>query len=119
VKCPRCSNETDVVVAKVEHLYPDLFPGIPTFWRFMPPALARTTTAIIFVLCMALILMALVWLSQGLWLMSLFIGLVTLLSLYIFVACIKALGQHQIKEYYKCNACGLEWFGDDPKHKGD
>jgi hypothetical protein len=109
MKCPSCSNETNIVVVKQEHIYPELFFGLPTFWRFMSPPLARAVTAMILVICMALILLVLVWLSQGLWPMSLFVGLLALFSLYIFVACVKSLGQHRLKEYYKCNACGLEW----------
>jgi hypothetical protein len=109
MKCPSCNNDANVVVAKLEYIYPELFFGLPTFWRFMSPMLARSVTVIILVLCMALAAMALVWLSQGLWLFGLFAGLATLFSLYIFVACVKSLGKYQVKESYKCNACGLEW----------
>ncbi len=109
MKCPGCNNETNIAVAKQEHLYPELFFGLPTFWRFMSPTLAQAVTVIILVLSVALIFVTLVCLSQGLWLMSLLVGLLALFSLYICVACVKAVGQHRLKEYYKCNACGLEW----------
>ncbi|CAG0935797.1 hypothetical protein TFLX_04647 [Thermoflexales bacterium] len=111
MKCPRCSTETNITVAKREYIYPELFFGLPTFWRFMSPLMARAVTAFILVICLALAAVALVWLSQNLWLLGLFAGLIALLSLYVFVACVKALGKHQLKEYYKCNACGLEWSG--------
>jgi uncharacterized membrane protein len=116
MKCPNCNSDANVVIAKQEHIYPELFFGLPTFWRFMSPAMARAVTAMILVLCIALVLVALVWLSQGLWLVSLFAGLLALFSLYIFVACVKALRKHQLKEYYKCNACDLEWSqSEEPK----
>ena len=109
MKCPGCSNETNIAVAKREYIYPELFFGLPTFWRFMSPSMARAVTAFILVIGIALAAVALVWLSQSLWLFGLFAGLMTLFSLYIFVVCVKSLGKYQLKEYYKCNACGLEW----------
>jgi hypothetical protein len=109
MKCPKCNDDANVVVAKLEYIYPELFGGLPTFWRFMSPMMARVVTVIILLLCIVLAVMALVLLSQGQWLLGLLIGLATLFSLYIFVACVKGLGKVQIKESYKCNACGLEW----------
>jgi hypothetical protein len=109
MKCPGCSNEANIAVAKREYIYPELFFGLPTFWRFMSPAMARAVTVIILVLCITLAAVTLVWLSQGLWLLGLFGILLTVFSLYIFVACVKSLGKYQLKEYYKCSTCGLEW----------
>jgi uncharacterized membrane protein len=109
MKCPSCSQETNVVVAKEEHIYAELFLGLPTFWRFMPPATARLITAMIGAICIGLVWLALVWLNRGVWFMSAVAGLLALFSLYIFVACVRSLGKHRLKESYKCNACGLEW----------
>jgi hypothetical protein len=109
MKCPGCGNETILAVVKQEHIYPELFLGMPTFWRFMPPAIARSVAAMILVICVALIALALVWLTHGQWLMSVFGGILALFSLYIFVACARSLGRHRLKEYYRCRACGLEW----------
>ena len=112
MKCPSCGNETNIAPAKVEHIYPELFLGLPTFWRFMSPAVARAVTAIILVFSVAPAWLTLVSLNRGLWFVSLFTGLVALFSLYIFVACVRALGKHRLKQYDKCNACGLEWSWD-------
>ncbi len=109
MKCPKCNDDANVVVAKLEYIYPELFFGLPTFWRFMTPTMARFVTVIILVLCVALVAMALVLLGQGQGLLGLLVGLATLFSLYIFVVCVKGVGKVQIKESYKCNACGLEW----------
>ena len=96
---------------KKEYIYPELFFGLPTFWRFMSPTLARSTTAIILMIGIILILLALIWLIQSIWFMGILAGLLALFSLYIFVRCIKSIGKCQIKEFSKCNACGLEWSG--------
>jgi hypothetical protein len=109
MKCPSCSNETNIAVAKTEYIYPKWFLGWPTFWRFMSPTVARSITTMILVLCIVLILLALLGFSQGAWFMGLLLGLLAVFALYAFVICVKSLGQDQLKEYYKCSACGLEW----------
>ena len=109
MKCPSCGNETNIATAKEEHIYPELFFGLPTFWRFMSPKVARSILAAIFVICVALFALAFDWLNRGVWFMSLFAGLLALFSLYIVVACARSLGKHRLKEQHKCNACGLEW----------
>jgi hypothetical protein len=109
VECPSCRNDSHTAVVRVEHIYPDLFLGLPTFWRFMSPALARSVTGVIGVLSVALPLLSLASLSLGSAVMSLSVGLVTVLSVYIFVACVRALGRHRVKEQFRCSKCGLEW----------
>jgi hypothetical protein len=111
MECPNCKTETHVAVLKEEHIYPELFLGMPTFWRFMSPAVARLVTAVILAIGIALVVLALLWLSQGIWFMSLFAGLLAVFALYIFVICLKSLRKHQIKTYYKCGTCHLEWSG--------
>lgn len=109
VKCPGCGNETNVAVAKEEHIYAELFLGLPTFWRFMSPTVARSITAMILAICFALIWLAVGWLNRGEWLIGLLACVPGLFSLYILMACVRSLGKHQLKQFYKCNDCGLEW----------
>jgi hypothetical protein len=109
MKCPNCSNETDIVVSKKEYIYPKWFLGLPTFWSFMSPTIARSITVMILGLCIALVLLALLGISQGVWFLGVLYGFCALFALYAFLICAKSLGKDQIKEYYKCNACNLEW----------
>ena len=109
MKCPNCGNETNVAVTREEHVYPELFLGLPTFWRFMSPKAAQATLAMIFVICIALVVLAFVWLDRGVWFVSLFAGLLALFEFYIFVACVRSLGKYRRKEFYKCGSCSLEW----------
>lgn len=109
MRCPGCGDEARKVVAKTEHIYPKLIPGVPAFWWFMSPAVARSVAAAIAVVCVALILIAGMWLSRGLVSMGLAAGLVAIMSLYICVACVRALGRHRIKVHFRCTGCGLEW----------
>jgi DNA-directed RNA polymerase subunit RPC12/RpoP len=109
MECPSCRIETSVMVAKVEYIYPDLFHGTPTFWRFISPKLALSITIVAFVMCLVLFIQTFVFFSQGFWLMSVFIFIMALFLLYIFFVCVKSIGKHQLKEYYRCNKCGLEW----------
>jgi hypothetical protein len=94
---------------KVEHIYPPLFLGLPTFWSFMSPSLARSVTAGIGVVAVALVVLGVASLSQGSAVMSLSVGLAAILSLYVFAVCVKALGHHQVREHFACEGCGLEW----------
>lgn len=109
MKCPNCSNETNIIVAKKEYIYPKWFLGLPTFWSFMSPTIARSITVMILALCIVLILLALSGFSQGIWFPGILYGFCALFALYTFVICVKSLGKEQLKEYYKCNACNLEW----------
>jgi hypothetical protein len=108
MKCPSCNAETNTVV-KEEYIWPEWFLGIPAFWPFMSPTLARATTALILGLCIILTVLTIILFSEAPWFIGLLTGLLALLSLYFLVFSVKSLGQHQIKKYYKCGACGLEW----------
>lgn len=109
MKCPNCSAETNIVLTKKEYIYPKWFLGLPTFWGFISPPMARSITAMILVLSIVLVSQALIGFSQGVWLLGVLYGLCALFGLYAFVICIKSLGKDQVKAYYKCNTCNLEW----------
>ncbi len=109
MKCPNCSAETNIVLTKKEYIYPKWFLGLPTFWGFISPPMARSITAMILVLSIVLVSLALIGFSQGVWLLGVLYGLCALFGLYAFVICIKSLGKDQVKAYYKCNTCNLEW----------
>jgi hypothetical protein len=96
-------------VRKVDHVYPPLFLGLPTFWSFMSPRLALAVTGGIGVVSVVLLLLGVSSLSRGSAVMSLSVGLAAILSLYVFVACVRALGHHQVREHFACSGCGLEW----------
>lgn len=109
MKCPSCSNETNIDVVKKEYIYPELFLGMPAFWPFMSPTIARSVLAIILMFCIALISLTLFLFSQSFWFLGIPVGLVALFSVYVLVASAKSLGKYRLKEYHKCGACGLEW----------
>lgn len=115
--CPSCKTETQIEVTKVEYHYPNLFLGMPTFWPFMTPAIARLVTAGMIMIAAVLALLAIVWLIKGVWLMSLVALPVFLFSIYASVICLKSLNKFRIKNHYKCLSCRLEWssFADEVK----
>lgn len=114
MECPKCKTETYVAVLKEEHIYPELFLGMPTFWPFMSPMIARLVMTVILAFVIGFIVLAVLWLSMGIWLLGLFVGGLAVFLLYIFVACFKSLKKHQLKTYYKCGDCKLEWSSGQP-----
>lgn len=112
--CPTCRDGSHTVVRKVVHIYPPLFLGLPTFWSFMSPALARAVTSGIGVVAIGLVLLGVATLRQDSAVVSLAVGLAAALSIYIFAACARALGRHQVREHFACQGCGLEWSRPRP-----
>ncbi|MBN2004121.1 MAG: hypothetical protein JXA21_12265 [Anaerolineae bacterium] len=110
--CPSCKTETKLEVTKVEYIYPNSFFGMPVFWSFMTPAVARLTTIVIGAVGVVLATLAILWISQGRWVMGLLPLLICALTVYTVIVCIQSLDKYQIKNHYKCLSCRLEWSGD-------
>jgi hypothetical protein len=117
MKCPSCKTETQIEETKVEYIYPNSYLGMPTFWPFMTPAIARLITAAIIAVGIGLGILIVVWLGSGLWLISFAAFCICLFSIYSVIICIKSLGQYRVKNHYKCLSCRLEWswFADEMK----
>jgi hypothetical protein len=115
MECPSCRNDTNTALVRTEHIYPDLVPGVPTFWRFMAPTLARSVTAAIGGIAVTLLLLDIASLAQGSAIMSVSVGLVAVLSAYVFVKCLRGLGHHHVKQQFRCTGCGLEWARADER----
>jgi hypothetical protein len=115
--CPSCKTETPIENTKVEYIYRELYLGLPAFWGFMTPALARWVTAVLIVVCVGLGMLTVIWLCKGLWLMGLAVFSICLFSTYTVIMCIKSLGKFRVKNHYKCLSCRLEWswFSDEVK----
>jgi hypothetical protein len=109
MECPICRDRTRAVVVRTEHVYPDLFPGVPTFWAFMTPGIARSVTAAIGGVAATFLLVGAVALA----LRSALVGLSALpgafVAAFVFARCRRALGQHREKYLCRCCECGLEW----------
>jgi hypothetical protein len=86
VDCPTCRDASHTVVRKVVHIYPQLLLGLPTFWSFMSPTLARAVTGGIGVVAIALVLLGVATLSQDSAVASWAVGLAAALSIYIGAA---------------------------------
>jgi hypothetical protein len=109
MKCPSCKTKTQVELIKTEFYYPDLFLGMPTFWRFMTPVIARNITAIITFICIGLGIFTLYWINKGHWVLGISASIICLFSVYIVIACFKSMSQYRVKNHYKCLSCRLEW----------
>ncbi len=115
--CPSCKTETRIEVTKVEYIYPNDFFGMPVFWGFMTPAIARLVTIGIGALGVVMGALAVLWISQGRWVMSLGPLLVVGLMVYTVTVCVKSLDKYRIKNHNRCLSCRLEWseFADEEK----
>jgi hypothetical protein len=109
LKCPNCQDEKNITVSRKDYIYPSLYFGKPTFWRFMSPAIASSVTVMIFIISIIISVLTIIWIIKGLWIpaISLIPGII--LSIYSFIICLKSLGKYKIKEHFKCNSCRLEW----------
>lgn len=107
--CPSCKTETQIEVTRVEYVYPNYFLGMPTFWGFMTPAIARLVTIIIGIIGATLGIIAGFWISKGYWIMGMGPVLICALCVYTVIVCIKSLDKYRIKNHHKCLSCRLEW----------
>ena len=109
--CPGCKTATQIEEVKTEYIYPNYILGLPAFWGFMSPALARLVLIVIAVLGIGVGLTGLLWVLKGLWIMSIFPLLIVAMIVYTLVGCVKALHEYRIKKHYRCLSCRLEWSG--------
>lgn len=113
MECPNCRDRTKAVTVRTEHVYPDLFPGVPTFWRFMTPRLAKAVTVAIGGVAGLLVLLGVVAVAVRSALIGLSVVPGAIVSIFVFVRCRRALGQHYEKQLFRCCECGLEWAHAD------
>ncbi len=109
MECPACRSDANTTTVRIEHVYGDLLPGIPTFWGFMAPSLARAVTAAIGGITVTMLLLGAAWFAQGLRMLSMSVGVVAVFSAYVFIRCLGALPRHHVKEHLRCTTCGIEW----------
>jgi hypothetical protein len=109
--CPSCKIETQIEETKTEYVYPNYFLGMSTFWGFMSPAIARLVTVVIGAIGIVASMIAIIWISQGSWIMGIWPLLICALCIYTVVVCIRSLDKFRIKKHFKCLSCRLEWSG--------
>jgi hypothetical protein len=117
--CPSCKTETQIQEEKTEYIYPTLFLGVPTFWGFMTPSIARLVTTIIFIIGIIMALMGINYLVRESYVLATGLLMIVVMIIYTIVVCINSLGQYRIKKHYKCLSCRLEWcqFIEDKLNK--
>jgi hypothetical protein len=113
MECPSCRSSASTTTARVDHLYGDLLPGIPTFWPFMAPTVARAATTAIGGVAITLWLVGVVWIARGWLMLGMSVGLVAVFATFVFMRCRAALGQHHVKLQFRCSACAIEWSRAD------
>jgi hypothetical protein len=115
MECPSCRSDAKTAEVGREHVYPDLLPGVPTFWNFMAPTLARAVTVAIGGIAVMFLLLGVASLAQGRLVVGISAGPVAVLSTYVFVRCLGALRHHRVKQQFRCGGCGLEWSPADER----
>jgi hypothetical protein len=113
MECPSCRNDTNTALVRTEHIYPDLVPGVPTFWRFMAPTLARYVTAAVGGIAVTFSLLGIASSARASAIVSVSVGVTAVLSAYIFVKCLRGLRHHHVRRQFRCTGCGLEWARPD------
>jgi hypothetical protein len=109
--CPSCKTETRIEETKTDYIYPKSFFGMPAFWGFMNPAVARFVTVVIAAIGVGMGALAVIKIIQGPWAMGIAPFLILALCSYTVVICIRSLDKYRIKKHYQCLSCRLEWSG--------
>jgi hypothetical protein len=108
--CPSCKTETRIQEQRTEYIYPNYFVGMPTFWGFMSPSLARMITIIIAGLGILAAILGTISVLNHLMKLGVTMLIILPLIIYTVIVGIISLKQYRIKEYYKCLSCRLEWY---------
>jgi hypothetical protein len=112
MNCPSCKIETQIQEQKTEYIYPNALLGMPTFWGFMTPAVARLVTIVIASIGIILAYIGIGLLLSGSIIIAIPPLLLCLFTIYTVIVCIYSIDKYKIKKYYKCLSCRLEWYGD-------
>jgi hypothetical protein len=108
--CPSCKVETRIQEVKTEYVYPNLFLGMPTFWGFMSPAVARLVTIFIAALGVIMAVLGTLLLIKGLMALGVGLMLVLAIAIYSVIVGIISLGKYRTKKYFRCLSCRLDWY---------
>jgi hypothetical protein len=114
MQCPSC-KKTRIEEIRKEYIYPNVFLGLPAFWGFMSPPIAKVVTAVVLLISLAMGVLGLVWFATGNRWLALAPLAVFSISLYVIVVCVQSMDKYRIKNHYRCLSCRLEWsgFADD------
>ncbi len=113
--CPSCNIETRIQEVRTEYVYPNLFWGMPTFWGFMSPAVAKFVTVCIAVLGVAMGVVGIWKLRDGSLAVAIAPLLIFALTVYVVIVGVISLGKYHIKKHYRCLSCHLDWYEVDGK----
>jgi hypothetical protein len=108
--CPSCKVETRIQEVKTEYIYPNIFLGMPTFWGFMSPAIARLVTIVIAVLGIIMAVFGTLLLIKGSIAFGISLLLIFAIAIYSVIVGIISLGKYRTKKYFRCLSCRLDWY---------
>jgi hypothetical protein len=113
MECPKC-RKTNTTLMRIEHIYPVQVLGMPAFWKWVSPAMARAILNAMLAVCAAALGLSLFWFVKGLAIFGTLSLAVFLFIASIFIRCAGAMKHYQKKEFVRCDACGLEWAASGP-----
>jgi hypothetical protein len=108
--CPSCKVETRIQEVKTVYIYPSKFFGLPAFWGFISPAVARLVTVTIAILGLVMAAVGVGALMVGRLAMGVVPLLIFAFCVYSAAVCINSLGKYQVKRYFRCLSCRLDWY---------
>jgi hypothetical protein len=108
MECPRC-KQTSTTLIRVDHIYPVKVLGMPAFWKWVSPALARAILNAMLAVCAAILALTVLWFVKGPVIFGAISLVLFLFVVSIFIRCAGAMKHYQRKEVCRCDSCGLEW----------
>jgi hypothetical protein len=108
MECIKCGG-TDTAVSSVDHIYPVRVLGMPAFWKWVSPGLARGILTFNLTVSIGTLAVSMIWFAGGETLPGAAALILFLFASSIFIRCAGALKHHMAKPIYRCGSCGLEW----------
>jgi hypothetical protein len=108
MECPTCKGKSTTLM-RTDHIYPVKVLGMPAFWKWVSPPMARAILNGILAVCATALILAVLWFVKGSTLFGAVSLSVFLFLTSIFIRCAGAMKHYQMKMVYRCDSCGLEW----------